>query len=169
MDPMDFSPFVLTPPGERSPKMRPIHTPEGLGDRMRTAAFAELQAIAAFTWAADRFQDVPQALRDEWKAQIADESRHYRLICGRMEDLGLALTDRPVSIGLWESLQECTNGRDFCIRIANSEERGRQAGVKLVEYLEEKDPETAAVFREIVADEVAHVALAERYFDWRPD
>lgn len=166
---MNFSPFIITPAGERAPKPRPVTTAEGLGDRMRTAAFAEFQAIIAFRWAAERFQDVPQTLRDDWIAQIADETRHYDMICKRMEDLGFSLAERPVSIGLWESLQECSTGKDFCIRIANSEERGRRAGVLLVEYLGESDPETASIFQEIVEDEVAHVALAETYFDWIPE
>ena len=112
---------------------------------------------------------MPQTLRDEWTAQIADETRHYDMICKRMEDLGFSLAERPVSMGLWESLQECSTGKDFCIRIANSEERGRRAGVQLVEYLGESDPETAAIFQKIVDDEVAHVALAETYFDWIPE
>lgn len=166
---MDFRPFILCPPGERPPKPRPMHIREGLGDRMRTAAFAELQAIAAFQWAAEKFKDVPEALRDDWKAQIKDESRHFNLIRRRMEELGLTLTDRPVSTALWESLQECTTGREFCIRIAAAEERGRQAGVRLVGFLEKSDPETAAVFRQIADDEVAHVALAATYFDWTPE
>ncbi|MEN8006098.1 MAG: DUF455 family protein [Candidatus Krumholzibacteriota bacterium] len=166
---MDFDPFIICPPGERPPRPRPLNTPEGLGDRMRTAAFAEWQAIAAFRWAAGHFQDVPQALRDEWTAQVADEIRHYEMICRRMEELGFELTDRPVTTSLWESLEECTSGREFCIRIASAEERGRQAGVRLAEYLTESDPETAAVFQEIADDEVSHVALAATYFDWVPE
>jgi uncharacterized ferritin-like protein (DUF455 family) len=166
---MDFSPFIICEPGVRPPKPRPMNIPEGLGDRMRTAAFAELQAIAAFRWAAAHFQDVPQALRDDWAAQVPDEIRHYEMIRRRMEELGFKLTERPVSISLWESLQECTTGKEFCIRIASAEERGRRAGIRVVRYLEESDPETAAVFREIVADEVAHVALAKTYFGWTPD
>ncbi len=166
---MDFSPFIICEPGERPPKPRPLGTPEGLGDRMRTAAFAELQAIAAFRWAADHFQDVPQALRDDWAAQVPDEIRHYEMIRRRMAELGFELTGRPVSISLWESLQECATGKEFCIRIASAEERGRRAGVRLIQHLGKIDPETAAVFRKIAADEVAHVALAKTYFDWTPD
>jgi len=166
---MDFSPFIICEPGVRPPKPRPMNIPEGLGDRMRTAAFAELQAIAAFGWAADHFQDVPQTLRDDWAAQVPDEIRHYEMIRRRMEDLGLDLTERPVSISLWESLQECATGKEFCIRIASAEERGRRAGIRVVRYLEKSDPETAAVFREIAADEVAHVALAKTYFGWTPE
>lgn len=166
---MDFRPFVICEPGQRAAKPRPMNTPAGLGDRMRTAAFAELQAIAAFRWAAEHFHDVPQSLRDQWSAQINDETRHYEMICRRMEELGLELTERPVSTSLWKSLQECATGQEFCIKIASAEERGRQAGVRLAGFLETIDPETAAVFREIANDEVAHVALATTYFDWTPE
>ena len=166
---MDFDPFIICLPGERAPRPRPMNTLDGLGDRMRTAAFAELQAIVAFRWAAEKFPDAPPALRDKWTAQIADETRHYEMICRRMGDLGFGLTDQPVSTSLWESLKVCTTGREFCIRIASAEERGRQAGVRLVKYLGQSDPETAAIFQEIVDDEVAHVALAATFFDWVPE
>jgi len=56
---MDFHPFKTVEPGQRAAKPRPMNTLAGLGDRMRTAAFAELQAIAAFGWAAEHFQGVP--------------------------------------------------------------------------------------------------------------
>ena len=145
-----------------------MKSPDGLGDRMRTAAFAELQAIRAFTWAADHFSDVPDSLRDTWRAQVADEQKHYDLIRHRMAELGIGIKDKPVSAKLWDSLSQCESGKDFCIYICSAEERGRQAGIKLVKYLAEKDPATAAVFQEIVTDEVAHVALAKTYFDWSP-
>ncbi len=165
---MNFEPFILCGPGERQPKPRPLETTVGLGDRMRTAAFAEKQAIFAFAWAADRFQDVPQALRDDWIKLVPEEEKHYRLIVERMNDLGFNLTDRPVSTRLWESLNVCETGKDFCLRIAGAEERGRQAGLLLIKYLVESDPRTAAVFQEIVTDEVAHVRLAHTYYGWTP-
>ncbi len=136
---------------------------------MRTAAFAELQAIVAFRWAVDQFPDAPPALRDKWTAQVADETRHYEMICRRMGELGFELTGQPVSTALWESLKVCTTDRDFCIRIASAEERGRLAGVRLVDYLGKSDPETTAIFQEIADDEVAHVALAATFFDWVPE
>ena len=165
---MDFSPFEIVPVGTRPPRSRPLGTPEGLADRMRTAAFAEFQAIAAFTWAVDTFTDVPTGLTEAWRGQIPEEQLHYNLIVARMGELGFSLTERPVSAGLWDSLRPCTSGQQFCVRIAAAEERGRLAGVRLVAYLAQSDPATAAVFHRIVAEEVAHVALANKYFGWTP-
>jgi uncharacterized ferritin-like protein (DUF455 family) len=39
----------------------------------------------------------------------------------------------------------------------------------MVEALAQSDPETAAIFEQIAADEVAHVALAEKYYGWKPE
>ncbi len=136
---------------------------------MRTAAFAEFQAIAAFTWAAKEFTDAPDGLRREWLRMIPEEQKHYDIIVARMNELGFSLTDRPVSHGLWDSLAECTTARDFCLRIVSAEERGRQAGLRLIKFLTGHDPTTVAVFQEIVDDEVAHVALADTYYGWNPD
>lgn len=166
---MDDNPFLLCKPGERRPKLRPLTTLEGLGDRMRTAAFAEYQAIEAFRWAADRFEDVPRQLRDDWRAQVREEIKHHELICARMKELGIGLRDRPVSSRLSESLKECSSGKEFCLKMAGAEERGRQAAIRLIEALADRDPVTAAIFQEIADDEVAHVALAKTYFGWSPE
>jgi len=148
--------------------MRKLATPQGLGDRLRTAAFAEYQAIQAFSWAAEHFKDVPEALRADWAAQVPEEVEHYEAIVQRMESLGFSLDERPVSDALYRSLMACKSGRTFCLYIASAEERGRQAGLLLIAALKERDPETAAIFQNIVEDEEAHVALAETYFGWKP-
>ena len=165
---MDFAPFIICPPGTRPPKPRHPGTPEGLGDRMRTAAFAERQAVLAFTWAAATFADAPPQLCRDWLSQVPQEQRHYEMIVGRMAELGFDLTGRPVSAGLWASLQTCTSAGEFCCRIAAAEERGRQAALRLITFLAESDPATCDIFRQIAADEVAHVALATTYFGWTP-
>ena len=165
---MNYEPFIICPPGQKSPKPRPVETPGGLADRMRSAAFAEKQAIHAFSWACERFRDVPQGLLADWARLIPEEEKHYQLIVDRMEELGFSLSERPVSMRLWESLKDCETGREFCLRIAGAEERGRQAGLLMIKFLAHKDPATAAVFQEIVTEEVAHVQLAETYFGWTP-
>ena len=163
-----WEPFDVCADGEEPPRPRPFRSAEGLGDRLRTAAFAELQAQRAFRWAAARFDDVPEELKRRWSEIVDDEARHHDLIVGRMAELGVPIDARPVSLALWRSLESCETGRDFCLYIASAEERGRRAGLALVEALGQSDPETAEVFREIVEDEVEHIALAEVYFGWKP-
>jgi len=165
---MDFSPFILCPPGRRPPQTRKLSTREGLGDRMRTAAFAEKQAVAAFTWAAETFTDVPDDLRRDWLRQVPEEQKHYDMIVARMAELGFALDEREVSGGLFDALVNCTTGKEFCLKIVDAEERGRRAGLQLVRYLATNDPRTAAIFQEIADDELAHVALAATHYGWTP-
>lgn len=165
---LDTAPFKICPPGARAPRPRAMNTPEGLADRMRTAAFAEKQAIHAFDWACRRFDDAPEELRAAWARLIPEEKKHYRLIIARMDELDFAPDERCVTLNLWESLAACTTAQEFCIAIARAEERGRQAGLRLAEFLATTDPRTAAVFQEIVDDEVAHVALADTFYGWTP-
>ncbi len=165
-----WAPFVVSEPSEGAETAksalppRSIDTLEGVGDRMRAAAFAEFQAIVAFGWAADRFTDAPIELRDAWRALCADEERHYTSIMNRMKELGIDPAGRAVSDRLWQSLKVCTTGRQFAHFIANAEERGRRAGLRFHQELKERDPETAAVFLQIVEEEVSHVALAQRFY-----
>lgn len=165
---MDWTPFTICAPGERPPRPRAFRLSEGLGDRMRTAAFAELQAVRAFTWAVERFDDVPPGLLAAWRRQIPEEQQHMTLILDRMAELGVAVDEVPVAPRIWESIEDCTSGEQFCVYMASAEERGRRAGLLLIRALEGTDPETARVFQQIVDDERAHVALADTYFGWRP-
>ena len=48
--------FLVVAPGERPARMRSIVSPEGIADRLRSAAMAEIQARDAFLDAAERFE-----------------------------------------------------------------------------------------------------------------
>ena len=165
---MNWEPFVICEPSEQPAPPRSVKSILGLGDRMRTAAFAEFQAVRAFSWAADHFQDAADGLRHDWREQIADEKHHFEMIVQRMAELNIAPDERPVSLRLWTSLSACVTARDFCIYICSAEERGRQAAILLSSHLQDRDPQTARIFTEIAEDEVAHVALADTYFQWKP-
>lgn len=165
---MNWEPFVLVPSGKRPDATRSIQTREGVTDRIRAAAFAEIQAREAFLWAADRFDDAPQSLKRAWRALAQAEDRHLNWLLTRLADLGSDVKDRRVSDFLWESLIGCTSAREFAHFMANAEERGRQAGVRFHQALFATDPVTAEIFRKIAEEEVAHIALATQYFPAQP-
>jgi uncharacterized ferritin-like protein (DUF455 family) len=165
---VNWEPFDLCAPGQDPPRPRDIRSLEGLGDRLRTAAFAERQAVHAFTWAASHFDELPAGLADDWRRQIPQEERHCALILERMAQLGIEVGAVPVSPRVWESVRDLETGKQFCLYIASAEERGRQAGIRLCRALKDSDPETVAIFQSIVDDEEAHVALAATYYGWRP-
>lgn len=155
---MDWSPFRVASPGEKAPAARGMNTPEGLGDRLRTAAFAERQATEAFAWAAERFTDAPDKVRAFWRELAAEERRHMDMLLARMAELGVEPGRRLVSDGLWRSLTRCAAHEEFAAYMKRAEERGRDAERSFEKALAARDPKTAAIFAEIAADEDRHIA-----------
>ena len=164
---MNWAPFAVCGPDEFPPAPRGMNTEEGLGDRLRIAAFAELQAREAFRWAADTLLDASPALRTAWRRIADDEHRHLEMLLGRMAELGVAPEARPGSDRLWRSLRACKSTAEFVPYMRTAEERGRAAEESFRRSLADRDPVTAALFGKIADDEAEHIALAAR-FDSRP-
>lgn len=158
-DPFWVDSAVLHPP-------RPLYQADkaGIGDRLRTAAFAEMQAEAAFLWAAARFGSAPEGLREGWRRLAVEERKHMNWLMARMDELGVSINERAVSDSLWHSLTNCPTARDFATYMADAEERGRRAGERFQECLKTIDPVTARIFGQIAFEERAHIALAREYF-----
>ncbi|HVE13951.1 MAG TPA: ferritin family protein, partial [Elusimicrobiota bacterium] len=120
-----WAPFAVCAAGERAPAPRGLESAEGVGDRLRTAAFAELQAREAFRWAARECSDACEELRAAWRGLAEAEERHLGWLLARMRALGQDPAARPVSAALWDSLTRRRSARDFAALISSAEERGR--------------------------------------------
>lgn len=166
---MDWSPFQILEGKKYADRSRPLETLEGIGDRLRSAAFAEIQAREAFLWAADTFQDAPPALKTAWRGLALAEQRHLDWLLKRMEELNIKVDERLVSDHLWHSLISCKTACEFAHFMVNAEERGRQAGERFHQALLSIDPVSAAIFGKIAEEEVAHIALASTYFPELPN
>jgi uncharacterized ferritin-like protein (DUF455 family) len=164
----DWSPFKVCTRGERGDPPRGITTAEGIGDRLRTAAFAEIQAREAFLYGAERFTEAPEGLKTAWRGLALAEQRHLDWLLKRMQELGVDPAGRAVSDQLWVSLTSCTDAEDFAHYMASAEERGRKAGVRFQQALAEIDTESARIFGKIAEEEVEHIRLADRYYQ-RPE
>ena len=160
----DWSPFDVASPGQHGPAPRAVTSLPGIGDRLRAAAFAEIQAREAFLWAADRFVDAPDSLKTAWRGLAMAEDRHLSWLLKRLQELNLSVTERKVSDMLWDSLTSCQSARDFAKYMASAEERGRKAGERFHQAMLPVDPITAEIFRKIAEEEVAHIQLAGIYF-----
>ncbi|UPT74377.1 MAG: ferritin-like domain-containing protein [Elusimicrobiota bacterium] len=160
---MDWSPFAVCGPDERAPGARGLNGPDGIGDRLRTAAFAERQAFEAFTWAAERFTDAPEGLRAAWRRIGLEEKKHLDMLLGRMKELGVDPAARAVSDRLWRGLSSCATYAEFGALMREAEARGQAAEESFVRSLSETDPVTAGLFAKIAADEAEHLAVADSY------
>ena len=161
---MDWGPFLVCPPELRPESPRSLNAPGGVGDRLRTAAFAEIQARQAFLWAAERLEDAPPACRDQWRRLAEAEDRHLAWLLRRMQELKVDVGERPVSQRLWLSLVSRATAREFAQFMAAAEQRGRDAGLIFQQALAGSDPVTAEMFGKIADEELAHIALARRFF-----
>ena len=157
-----WAPFIVERAALIAP--RPLRTPEGVGDRLRVAAFAEVQAAAAFEWAAEHFDDASDELKHAWRALAGEERKHRDWLLSRMQALGARVDEVPVSDVLWHSLVRCASAREFCLYMAGAEERGRRAGERFGETLRAYDGVSAEIFARIAVEEREHIALAERFF-----
>lgn len=159
-----WEPFKLAPRGARAQEVRAIGTREGVADRLRIVAFAELQAREAFLWAADRFEDASPELRDAWRRLAKEEDKHYGWLMTRLSELGVDVADRLVCDDLWLSLIGCTSAREFAVYMATAEERGRKGGERFYQSMLSTDSVSAKLFGKIAEEEVMHIRLAERFF-----
>lgn len=155
-----WSPYQIGIPS----KMRSLHTPEGLGDRLRLVAFAERQAFHAFNEAITRFPDAPVGLRDAWKWVALEEAKHESWLVKRLEEIGQDIAATPVSLNLYYSLQKCETPKEFALYVSDAEERGRIGAEKFAEVLEKSDPVTAQIFAQIAYEEREHIALVDKFF-----
>ncbi|MBL7714104.1 MAG: DUF455 family protein [Bdellovibrionales bacterium] len=160
----DWSPFRILPNGERPAAPRPMQTHDGIVDRLRAAAFAEIQAREAFLWAAERFTDAPAELRDAWIRLAREEEKHLGWLLSRMRDLGHSPDEVGVSDQLWHSFMKCETAKQFSIYMATAEERGRRAGERFGQGLAGVDPVSAKIFETIAIEEVGHIRLAQKFF-----
>lgn len=147
-----------------APRVRPLQTVEGLGDRIRLIAFAERQAHYAFLEAAERFKDAPPELTEAWKWVALEESKHESWLLKRLAEIGQDVAAVPVNLNLYHSFSECKTARDFAFYISDAEERGRIGAERFAEVLQTRDPQTAKMFAQIALEEREHIALVARFF-----
>ncbi len=159
---INWNPFTVCAPGEKAPYPRALTTREGLGDRLRFVAFAEKQAVLAFSSAAKLFSDAPAEARELWLALAQEEEKHLSWLLTRMQELDVSVSERPQSLALWNSFDHCKTAREFAIFMAKAEDRGRHAGEQFHETLLSIDPVTAELFRKIAEEEKEHIHLAAR-------
>ena len=155
-----WKPFRVEPRAER---MRALVNPEGVGDRLRAVAFAEIQARDGFLWGIKMFPDAPAEWRASWVAFAKMEEEHAQLLLDRAAALGVDLGARAVSDTLMRMFLRSTTAELFLYQIATAEERGMDIGLSMLEPMRAVDPASAAIFARIAHEEIDHVSTAKRF------
>lgn len=174
--PGENDPVAIVHPGR--PERPELVSPQALGQRrvgsaqghaalLHAIAHIEFNAINLALDCVHRFRAFPAAFHSGWIKVAADEAFHFGLLCDRLHSLGAAYGDFPAHNGLWD--MACRTAHDPLARMALVprvlEARGLDATPPIIEKLRRiGDQGSIAVLERILADEVSHVALGDRWF-----
>lgn len=158
---------LLVPP--KSLTRRSLLKVEGRAALLHAIAHIEFNAIDLACDAAQRFPDMPAGFYTDWISVAADEARHFRLLQDRLAGMGYAYGDFAAHDGLWEM---ALRTRDDCLaRMALVprvlEARGLDVTPGMIAKFEQAgDGGSAAVLEIILREEVGHVAIGTRWFNF---
>lgn len=146
---------------------RSMNTEEGRAAMLHAIAHIEFCAINLALDAAYRFRHLPDDYYQGWLAVAAEEAEHFSLIRRRLQAAGYDYGDFPAHAGLWELAARTAD--DALVRMALvprlMEARGLDATPPiLAKFAQVGDQDTVAALEVIIADEVGHVALGDRWF-----
>ena len=161
---------ALKRPGEL-PKRKINRGTAGRGALLHALAHIELNAIDLAADIVARFtgDDLPRGFYDDWLTVAEEEGKHYLLLAERLGQLGLAYGDLPAHDGLWQAAEETAH--DLLARLAVVplvlEARGLDVTPVMIDKLQAVDDhDSAAVLAVIYRDEIGHVAIGKRWFDF---
>jgi uncharacterized ferritin-like protein (DUF455 family) len=148
---------------------RSMQTEEGRAALVHAIAHIEFNAINIALDAVWRFGGMPRAYYTDWLKVAAEEAQHFALLAEHLNKLGHRYGDFPAHDGLWDVARRTTH--DVLARMALVprllEARGLDASPSIREKLAGAgDTEGAAIIDVILADEIGHVAIGNRWYHW---
>ena len=173
MEPLEIStpgfPDDLQLVAPRNLKRRGIARQAGRNALMHAIAHIEFNAINLALDAAYRFRGMPEAFYRDWINVAADEARHFKLICGYLDQHNCRYGDHPVHSGLWD--MAFSTRSDVVARMALIprvlEARGLDVTPAMVERLKRVSDDLAVeVLQVIYTDEIEHVKTGSKWFKY---
>jgi len=160
----------LRPPRE-VPRRRIGRAPGGRIALVHAIAHIELNAIDLALDMACRYSShgLPRDFYTDWLSVADDEARHFLMLADRLATMGASYGDLLAHDGLWQAAQETAD--DLLGRLAIAplvlEARGLDVTPTMIDkLLAVGDPETARAFEIIMTDEIGHVAVGKKWFDF---
>ncbi len=148
------------------PRRRP-GSPQGQPAMLHAIAHIEFNAVNLALDAAWRFREMPDDFVSDWLRIAAEEAGHFRLLQGRLQQLGYSYGDFPAHNGLWEICH--VTDHDVLVRMALVprvlEARGLDASPELQRKLANiGDEASVAILDIILRDEIGHVQVGNHWF-----
>ena len=160
----------LRPPRD-VPKRRITGGVAGRVALIHAIAHIELNAIDLALDMACRYTDqsLPRDFYHDWLSVADDEARHFLMLNDRLALLDAQYGDLPAHDGLWQAAQETAH--DLLGRLAIAplvlEARGLDVTPTMINKLNDiGDYESATALGIIMHDEVGHVLIGKRWFDY---
>lgn len=148
---------------------RSMRTVEGRAALVHALAHIEFNAINLALDAVWRFADMPRDYYADWLKVAAEEAYHFNLLNGHLQSIGFKYGDFSGHNSLWEMAERTKE--DVLARMAlvprTMEARGLDASPPLRnKFAQIGDMEVAAILDIILRDEIGHVAIGNRWFNW---
>ena len=150
-------------------KRRSMITPEGRAILIHALAHIEFNAINLALDAIWRFPGMPHEYYADWLKVADEEALHFSLLTGHLQAQGYEYGDFPAHSSLWEMAAKTQH--DILARIAlvprTMEARGLDATPQVRAKLAQAgDMAAAAILDIILRDEIGHVAIGNRWYNW---
>ncbi len=148
---------------------RGLGSDEGRAALVHALTHIEFNAINLAWDAVSRFRDMPREFYDDWVRVADEEARHFGLLSRRLQEMGYAYGDFDAHDGLWEMARKTAG--DVLVRMALVprvlEARGLDVAPGMIQRLRGVgDEETAAVLEVILREEVGHVEIGSRWYEY---
>jgi len=160
----------LVPP--RQVQRRAMNTAEGRAALIHALAHIEFNAINLALDAVWRFADMPEDYYSDWLQVAKEEAYHFFLLRAHLQTLGFDYGDFDAHNSLWEMVEKTQS--DVLARMAlvprTMEARGLDATPPLKQKLAQAGDHAAADILDIILrDEIGHVAIGNRWFQYLCD
>lgn len=159
-------PTLLAP---RNMPNRKLTSPEGVAAFFHAIAHVEFVAIYLAWDILYRFRGMPEQFYKDWLQVADEEAQHFELIRTHLQVLNIEYGDLPAHGGLWDHARDTHD--DLLARLAMvprcMEARGLDVTPAIIEkFTHLGDQASVDLLTRILTDEVGHVALGSKWFDF---
>jgi len=153
----------------RAVPQRRLNESGGHAAFMHAVAHIEFTAINLALDAAHRFRGMPTAYYADWLDVAAEEGLHFGLLRDHLATLGCRYGDLPAHGAMWQTA--LATAHDVLARMAiiprGLEARGLDVTPGMIDrLLAFGDAAGADILARILRDEIGHVAVGTRWFNW---